>query len=96
MKKNPLRFSRHNKAFSFSLLAVGIILLGYIIFNSIEISRNMHALNSARLEFQAYTRVKTRLRDGSDNLTYIAPSMVNLNLTMERHPDIRFSKTREH
>ncbi len=69
MKKNPLRFSRHNKAFNFSLLAVGIILLGYIIFNSIEISRNMHALNSARLEFQAYTRVKTRLRDGSDNLT---------------------------
>ena len=51
MKKNPLRFSRHNKAFNFSLLAVGIILLGYIIFNSIEISRNMHTLNNARLEF---------------------------------------------
>ncbi len=34
--------------------------------------------------------------DGADNLTYIAPNMVNLNLTMERYPDIRFSKTREH
>ncbi len=34
--------------------------------------------------------------DGGDNLTYIAPSMVNLNLSMERYPDIRFSKTREH
>ena len=33
---------------------------------------------------------------GADNLTYIAPNMVNLNLTMERYPDIRFSKTREH
>ncbi len=34
--------------------------------------------------------------DGGDNLTYIAPTMVNLNLTMERYPDIEFHKTREH
>lgn len=34
--------------------------------------------------------------DGADNLTYIAPTMVNLQLTMERHPDIVFHKTREH
>jgi len=34
--------------------------------------------------------------DGGDNLSYIAPSMVNLNLTQERHPDVRFHKTREH
>ena len=34
--------------------------------------------------------------DGGDNLTYIAPTMVNLNLSMERYPDIKFSKTREH
>ncbi|MBB72169.1 MAG: peptide chain release factor 3 [Legionellales bacterium] len=34
--------------------------------------------------------------DGADNLTYIAPSMVNLNLTIERWPDIRFLATREH
>ncbi|NLJ91595.1 MAG: peptide chain release factor 3 [Aeromonadales bacterium] len=33
--------------------------------------------------------------DGGDNLTYIAPTMVNLNLTQERYPDIEFSKTRE-
>ena len=69
MKKNLLRFARHNRTFNICLFAVGLILLGYIIFNSIEISRNMHDLNNARLEFQAYTRVKTRLRDGSDNLT---------------------------
>ncbi|MCE2571290.1 peptide chain release factor 3 [Motilimonas eburnea] len=34
--------------------------------------------------------------DGGDNLTYIAPTMVNLNLAMERYPDINFRKTREH
>lgn len=34
--------------------------------------------------------------DGSDNLTYIAPTMVNLQMAQERHPDIAFRKTREH
>ena len=34
--------------------------------------------------------------DGGDNLTYIAPTMVNLNLAMERYPDITFHQTREH
>ena len=34
--------------------------------------------------------------DGGDNLTYIAPTMVNLNLTQERYPDVVFHKTREH
>jgi peptide chain release factor 3 len=34
--------------------------------------------------------------DGGDNLTYIAPTMVNLSLAQERHPDIIFKTTREH
>lgn len=34
--------------------------------------------------------------DGGDRLTYLAPSMVNLNLTMERWPDIQFHTTCEH
>ena len=34
--------------------------------------------------------------DGGDNLTYIAPTMVNLSLAQERNPDIVFNKTREH
>lgn len=34
--------------------------------------------------------------DGGENLTYIAPTMVNLNLTRERYPDITFRQTREH
>ena len=34
--------------------------------------------------------------DGADNLTYIATTMVNLQMAEERHPDIQFRKTREH
>jgi peptide chain release factor 3 len=34
--------------------------------------------------------------DGGDNLTYIAPTMVNLSLAQERYPDIEFKTTREH
>jgi peptide chain release factor 3 len=33
--------------------------------------------------------------DGGDNLTYIAPTMVNLQLSQERYPDIQFTNTRE-
>ncbi|XOZ33483.1 peptide chain release factor 3 [Halomonadaceae bacterium KBTZ08] len=33
--------------------------------------------------------------DGSDNLTYIAPTMVNLQLVQERYPDVAFHKTKE-
>jgi len=34
--------------------------------------------------------------DHSDSLVYIAPSKVNLNLTLERWPDIQFRETREY
>ncbi len=34
--------------------------------------------------------------DGGDNLAYVAPTMVNLQMAQERHPDIAFRKTREH
>lgn len=34
--------------------------------------------------------------DGGEHLTYLAPSMVNLNLTMERWPQVKFFATREH
>lgn len=34
--------------------------------------------------------------DGGGYLTYLAPTRVNLELTIERWPDIRFRKTREH
>ena len=34
--------------------------------------------------------------DGGSQLAYLAPSMVNLNLTMERWPEIKFREIREH
>jgi len=34
--------------------------------------------------------------DGGNNLTYIAPTMVNLNLAKERYPEVEFHQTREH
>ena len=34
--------------------------------------------------------------DAGENLTYLAPTRVNLELTQERWPDIRFMPTREH
>lgn len=34
-------------------------------------------------------------RDGHDYLVYLAPSMINLQLTQERHPEIQFHNTTE-
>ncbi|HDL8474519.1 TPA: peptide chain release factor 3 [Yersinia enterocolitica] len=46
-------------------------------------------------EFKRKNEVNLAL-DGGDNLSYIAPTMVNLNITQERYPEVRFRKTREH
>jgi peptide chain release factor 3 len=34
--------------------------------------------------------------DGGGHLSYLAPTRVNLSLTEERYPEIRFRSTREH
>jgi peptide chain release factor 3 len=34
-------------------------------------------------------------KDGAGQLVYLAPSRVNMQLTIERWPDIRFAATRE-
>jgi peptide chain release factor 3 len=34
--------------------------------------------------------------DGGGDITYIAPTRVNLNLAMERWPEVKFTETREH
>jgi len=46
-------------------------------------------------EFTQKTQTNLGL-DVADNLTYLAPTHVNLNLTIERWPDIIFRATREH
>jgi peptide chain release factor 3 len=34
--------------------------------------------------------------DSGGNLTYLAPTMVNLNLAIQRWPQVSFHATREH
>nr|WP_240687448.1 peptide chain release factor 3 [Alcanivorax sp. 24] len=46
----------------------------------------------ALFERKAYDNLA---RDGAGHLTYLAPTRVNLQLTEERHPEIRFLETRE-
>ncbi|GLP96955.1 peptide chain release factor 3 [Paraferrimonas sedimenticola] len=46
-------------------------------------------------EFERKSNLNLAL-DGGDNLTYVAPTMVNLNLAIERFPEVEFFKTREH
>jgi len=69
MKNNSTHFGWQNKSFNFSLAAVGVLLLGYIAYNSFELKKNMAAMDYARLEFQSYSRARARMRDGSDILT---------------------------
>ena len=69
MKKKSLRFGWHNRTFNICLSIVGAILLAYIVYNSLALSRNMKSMDHARQEFQDYSRAKDRMRTGSDNLT---------------------------
>ncbi len=46
----------------------------------------------ARFKEKAYENLAL---DGDDQLVYLAPTRVNLQLTEERWPDIRFLATRE-
>ena len=69
MKKQSMRFDRHNRFFSVCLVAIGLLLLGYVIYNSFELRKNTRVMSRARLEYQDFNRVRSRLRDGSDILT---------------------------
>lgn len=46
-------------------------------------------------DFKQHSRHNLAL-DGADQLTYLAPNRVNLQLTMERNPKVEFKDTREH
>jgi len=46
-------------------------------------------------EFRRHAEARLAL-DRAGNLAYLAPTLVNLELTMERWPSIRFLATREH
>lgn len=64
-----MRFDRHNRVFSVCLVAIGLLLLGYVIYNSFELRKNTRVMSRARMEYQDFNRVRSRLRDGSDILT---------------------------
>ncbi len=53
-------------------------------------SKNEQKLNEFRKKAEANLAI-----DGAEQLAYLAPSMVNLNLAIEKWPDITFKATRE-
>jgi peptide chain release factor 3 len=68
------------------------------VFDNINVhtARWITAANEQKLEefrAKAYDNLAV---DHSGALVYLAPSRVNLQLTMERWPDITFHETREH
>ncbi len=63
---------------------------------SVSTARWVYCTDSKRLEEFRVKAFDYLALDGSDHLTYLAPTRVNLNLTMERWPTIEFKTTREH
>ncbi len=59
-------------------------------------ARWVYCSNAKKLEEFKQKAALNLALDGSGGLTYIAPTRVNLDLTMERWPDIEFKSTREH
>lgn len=55
---------------------------------SCEDAKRLHEFRQKHFEYLS--------EDGASQLAYLAPSMVNLNLTMERWPEIQFHQIREH
>lgn len=63
---------------------------------SIHTARWVSADSNAKLEEFRRKAHDNLAIDGGDQLCYLAPTRVNLSLTEERWPDIRFHATREH
>ncbi|MGK2946298.1 MAG: peptide chain release factor 3 [Candidatus Malihini olakiniferum] len=68
------------------------------IYESVKVStaRWVECANAKKFEeFKRKNELHLAL-DGGNNLAYVAPTMVNLNLTQERYPDVIFLKISEH
>jgi len=59
-------------------------------------ARWVHSEDRAKLEEFKRKAGDNLALDGGDYLTYLAPTRVNLDLTIERWPDVEFTATREH
>lgn len=62
---------------------------------AVATARWIHSEDAKKLEEFKRRQPENLAEDGSGALAYLAPSRVNLNLTMERWPDIQFLATRE-
>ena len=63
---------------------------------SIHTARWVQSDDAAAMEEFEAKAILNLARDASGALVYLAPTRVNLNLTQERHPKIRFLATKEH
>jgi peptide chain release factor 3 len=63
---------------------------------AVHTARWVHALDERKLEEFTARAHEHLARDHKGALVYLAPSRINLQLTLERWPDISFSETREH
>ena len=66
MKKH---FGTRNRLFSICLAMIGLLLLGYVLYNTFELRKNTRIMRDSRQEYRAYTRIQARMREGSDILT---------------------------
>ncbi|HLA75796.1 MAG TPA: peptide chain release factor 3 [Gammaproteobacteria bacterium] len=67
-------------------------------FENVQVAtaRWVHSTNAKKLEEFRIKAHDNLALDGAGDLTYIAPTRINLELTAERWPDIEFRATREH
>ncbi|WP_221801755.1 peptide chain release factor 3 [Oceanobacter mangrovi] len=63
---------------------------------SVSTARWVYCDDAKMLEDFKRKAAENLAMDGGGYLTYIAPTRVNLSLTQERWPDVRFQATREH
>ena len=63
---------------------------------NVATARWIYCDNNKKLEEFKVKAADNLAIDGGGDLTYIAPTRVNLNLTEERWPDVMFAATREH
>ena len=63
---------------------------------SVATARWVHCGNAKKLEEFREKAAMNLALDAAGELVYLAPTRVNLSLTEERWPDVRFAATREH
>ena len=63
---------------------------------TVATARWVHCGNAKKLEEFREKNAFNLSLDAAGQLVYLAPSRVNLQLAIERAPDVRFAATREH